>query len=157
RQEQVEQVRQPRAEQRHLTLEERSYVQSRLIQAAMVGLVDEQGINDHTFRTLMSLATNDRWEETATVAYQVLSTSRTFQNQLRSALPNFSSDYYRAKADLFLARATHNGADRALGEARAHLEQDPSLTELQRRHERYFLNHGAREGNDPLNDPFQDL
>lgn len=116
------------------------YLYSSLVQHAMRRMAAAQGVeNRAVFGTLLRLATDDPWEETAAVAYEILSAQGPYRAQLTGALANFASPYYREKARFHLARAGGEETVRIEGLLSVLLGDERGLSEIRRRHEEVFL------------------
>ena len=128
-----------------LSAQQKSYVRSRLIHHAMQRVVATRGYTEEVFGAFMKLATHDPWEETAAVAYQLLALHEPFQGRLENALPHFSSVYYHAKADWYLAQARHSLVS---AKRQKLLEAVPPPEELLQGHESFSVHAGQNQ--DPL-------
>ncbi|MBI4238700.1 MAG: hypothetical protein HY696_09840 [Deltaproteobacteria bacterium] len=118
--------------------EERAFLESRLVQHAMGRLVARDGVTEDVFQLFMQLSTQDRWEETAVVAYDLLTGNATFRERLRGALGNFSDPYYRAKAEFVLVRRSQEATDGLYAQVIA-LQAFARLNDVQRRHEQAVM------------------
>ncbi|MDO8526288.1 MAG: hypothetical protein Q7T03_01215 [Deltaproteobacteria bacterium] len=133
-----------------LSEEEEDYFRSRLLHKAMHAVVQKQGFTEETFSILIQLATVDRWEATAALAYELLAVHEPFRARLERALSNFSSPYYRAKAEWMLAKASGQNVEEKKRIALVLLSRQAELSRLQNMHELLDYADVKNEADDPL-------